>query len=357
MLKSLLYISFIILFFNNCSKSEDLNVTSSPSTPSIKTGWDVPISQIVFTSNPPDRIQSIDSPHFELINNENLKAYETAYVYLHKGIIKVYPENILAIHEIINDEINGHFFSLSLCPLTGSAMAWNRNIDGVVTEFGVSGHLFNDNLIPYDRNSNSYWSQMQFSGIKGKYSGHILESELLLKTLGKTIHASFPDALVLVESGEHTCDSICYQSKKQWHYNRKTTKSKNSILNNDHFGIIAKNIIHADEALLFSTNDFSNQIQIYQVKYNNLKLVIIGSKSNSFITAFIDNTNIPNNKFYPIQDSLPIIMRDNLGNKYDILGRALEGPNLGSRLSSPPAYFAHQFAWDLFYPNKYIVFQ
>lgn len=74
--------------------------------------------------------------------------------------VKAYPHKILDWHEIVNDEINGIPLSLSYCPLTGTSDAWKRTINGKVTTFGVSGFLYNDNLILYDRETDSLWPQI-----------------------------------------------------------------------------------------------------------------------------------------------------------------------------------------------------
>jgi hypothetical protein len=71
------------------------------------------------------------------------------------------PHNILWHHEIINfDDFAGRTFSVTLCPLTGTTLAFDRSaVDGA--EFGVSGLLFNNNLVMFDRRNNeSLWPQM-----------------------------------------------------------------------------------------------------------------------------------------------------------------------------------------------------
>ena len=72
------------------------------------------------------------------------------------------PHNILWWHEIVN--FSDFNLAVTYCPLTGSSMVFHREAaDGA--EFGVSGLLFNNNLIMYDRqallsDSTSLWPQM-----------------------------------------------------------------------------------------------------------------------------------------------------------------------------------------------------
>ena len=68
-----------------------------------------------------------------------------------------------------------------------------------------------------------------------------------------------------------------------------------------------------------------------------------------FIVAFKNNTRDSDIQFHPIQNALPIIFGDNKGNRYDLSGLIVSGPLTGSRLTSPIAYTAHSFAWDLFF--------
>ena len=79
----------------------------------------------------------------------------------------VYPHKILEYHEIVNDQIEGVNIALSYCPLTGTSKAWKSEVKNTFSEFGVSGLLYNNNLILYDRATESYWSQILEVSING----------------------------------------------------------------------------------------------------------------------------------------------------------------------------------------------
>ena len=72
-------------------------------------------------------------------------------------------------------------------------------------------------------------------------------------------------------------------------------------------------------------------------------------KTLQFIVAFKNNTSNSDIQFHPIQNALPIIFEDNKGNRYDLSGLVVSGPLAGSSLTSPIAYTAHSFAWNLFF--------
>lgn len=66
------------------------------------------------------------------------------------GDMYAIPHRILWWHEIVNFDRGDERVAVTYCPLTGSSMVYDRNAVGGV-EFRVSGLLFQNNLIMYDR--------------------------------------------------------------------------------------------------------------------------------------------------------------------------------------------------------------
>jgi Protein of unknown function (DUF3179) len=67
------------------------------------------------------------------------------------GEARAYPHNILWSHEVANDRFGDQWVTVSFCPLTGSGLAMDATVAGKRVEFGVSGLLFANNLVMYDR--------------------------------------------------------------------------------------------------------------------------------------------------------------------------------------------------------------
>ena len=342
MYKTVIVLFFAALLLASCTK-EETHPKSQTSGNELENGWKVPVSKLILSQLPPDRIHSIDAPHFESLNGGNLRSSENVYVYRHGNTVKVYPQNIMGVHEIVNDRIGNHYFAVTFCPLTGSALAWDREIRGEVTEFGVSGHLFNDNLIPYDRNDSSYWSQMNLLGIKGDHAGQELKSGQLILTTGATVAKSFPNAMVLVDTSGHNCDSVCgglKQGRDLGDPNEETIE----LPGGDLFGII-----NGEAALLFNYDNFGDAIKVYHTNFRSSKVIVVGSESAQFIVAFRDNSGDPKIQYSPVQNELPVVLKDSHGNRFDINGLTVSGPSAGKRLPIPISYTAHSFAWNLFF--------
>ena len=85
------------------------------------------------------------------------------------------PLNVLWWHEIVNFDLGGPPVAVSFCPLTGSSLVFDRTSIGG-SELGVSGLIFRNNLIMFDRDSGSLWPQM----LRASACGDLQRTELPL---------------------------------------------------------------------------------------------------------------------------------------------------------------------------------
>ena len=150
---------------------------------------------------------------------------------------KIYPLQILTWHEIVNDTLSGVPVAVTFCPLCNSALAFDRRIpldedarsrvqevnpdtklvsldatfvdayaaqvgevevtSGLEVTFGVSGLLYNSNLLMFDSQTSTLWSQILGEGNVGT-----LTSTELLRLPAQIVsfeqaRESFPEASVL----------------------------------------------------------------------------------------------------------------------------------------------------------------
>jgi hypothetical protein len=85
------------------------------------------------------------------------------------GESKAYPLRILNYHEIVNDVIGETPIAVTFCPLCDSVAVFDRRTPIGEREFGVSGLLYNSNVLMYDRQGQpeSLWPQLKSMGISG----------------------------------------------------------------------------------------------------------------------------------------------------------------------------------------------
>lgn len=145
-----------------------------------------------------DCIPSIDNPKYLSVDAANHVADGDIVIALSwKGQMRAYPARILDHHEIVNDTIAGTPLAITWCPLCGSAVGIHREVAGHVTEFGVSGVLYNSDLVLYDRATNTLWDQIIAEGIVGELTGEKLELIPVTMTTWGRWKAAHSDTLVL----------------------------------------------------------------------------------------------------------------------------------------------------------------
>jgi hypothetical protein len=116
-----------------------------------------------------DCIPAITNPQFNSAAAASRWLHDGDVVFgiSYRGVLRVYPQRILNWHEIVNDTVAGSSVLVTFCPLCGSALAFHRILDGHAVTFGVSGLLYNSDLIMYDRRSGSLWQQFTGEAIVG----------------------------------------------------------------------------------------------------------------------------------------------------------------------------------------------
>lgn len=120
--------------------------------------------------------------------------------------VKAYPLRVLAWHQVLNDELGGVPVVVTYCPLTGAGLVYKRPLspDGRPLEFGISGRLYNANILLYDRESGSLWQQFTGEVIAGPLVGRAgrlkrLSAEIVAWGSWKRGH---PDGWVLARPKE-----------------------------------------------------------------------------------------------------------------------------------------------------------
>jgi hypothetical protein len=136
----------------------------------------IQIEAILSGGPPRDGIPAIDNPHFiaPVEAGFMLDGDEVVSVTV-GGETRAYPLRILVWHEIVNDEIAGKPIAVTYCPLCGTAMVFSRKVDARILDFGVSGLLFQSDVLMYDRQTESLWSQLAMSAV----SGPLVKSKLV----------------------------------------------------------------------------------------------------------------------------------------------------------------------------------
>lgn len=156
----------------------------------------VPLGEILSGGPGKDGIPAIDNPKFIGIQEADkfLEDSDPGIGLSLLGESRFYPYRILVWHEIVNDKIGDTPVLVTYCPLCATGIVFERQVDGEEQEFGVSGKLWQSNLLMYNRSSTrlgagagseageSLWSQVLGEAVVGIHTGkklRILPSDIM----------------------------------------------------------------------------------------------------------------------------------------------------------------------------------
>ena len=315
--------------------------------PEIK-DWLVPKEEVLNGGPGKDGIPSIDNPQFDLAKDvSSFFDDELVVGFEYNGVLHGYPIPILDWHEIVNDEINDLSIAITYCPLTGTAIGWERKIGSREFTFGVSGLLYNSNLMPYDRRTNSTWSQQRMECVNGSRIGDRPKTFTLIETTLATWKESFPNSKIMNgNTGFDRRYSIYpygnYRTNEQLLFPVSVTDerlhAKERVL-----GVLIN-----QKAKAYRFNDKGNGTDIIQDVISGVDIIVLRSADDNYNTAFL---NPGKKQFSPLSDRLPAVMIDSKKNLYDLRGKVIEGPDLGNKLEKPVSMIGFWFSWPPFYPE------
>jgi hypothetical protein len=315
--------------------------------------WSIPVAEVVDGGPGKDGIPSIDNPIFYQANDPRVDVYmkpdDIIIGVIRDGEVRAYPHRILDWHEIVNDEIDGEKFSLNYCPLTGSAFAWESKVKNQESTFGVSGLLYNTNLILYDRATDSNWSQLTLECVNGESLGEIPKNLQIFETDWSTWETMYPNTKVLSNQQ--------YLYRDYFDYPYGPYKEDHSFflfpVGNLNPALPNKQRVHAvidgEHTKSYTFDTFAGGDAIKDV-FRGTNILVVGN--DHIMQSFeLRGSQINLNFTYEFSGQGPFF-KDNEGNKWLINGEAVEGPRTGEKLKPTESLMSFWFAIGLFFPNS-----
>jgi len=353
-----LFITTLCVCISNCSSSEaassddDTMGSGDDDGGSPEDIWSIPISDINDGGPGKDGIPSVDNPVFINATDVNFLTDDELIVGIKEGnVFKAYPHYVLDWHEIVNDRIDATNTTINYCPLTGTAFAWKSQAGDAFSTFGVSGLLYNSNLILYDRETDSNWSQILQECVNGELIGGVPEILPVVETTWKTWKNSFPNSLVL------TAETGFNKPYGTYPYGPYKTNHDLFLFPPEIFNPQLPNkqrvfaILGDTQSKVYKFSDFVNGKSIRDTYFDTDYLVI---GDDNLIVAFEINGSLSNLTFtYNYNDS-ETFFEDNEGNKWNMFGEAIEGPRVGQKLNNAHSVTSMWFAIAAFFPNPTI---
>lgn len=302
-----------------------------------------------FTLTARDSIRPIDDPRFVTAEEAEPEMLPTEFVIGLDvgGETKAYPVNVLSRHEIVNDEIGGTPVAVTFCPLCYTGVVFDRRVEEEELTFGVSGQLIMNNLVMWDRQTESLWLQITGEGIKGANRGQTLARVAHTQTTWEAWRDSHPETLVLDKRGRYGDDS----------YGGYYDGGRKGVLGESHeddrlppkdlvVGYIAgSNAKGYPFRTLLETPVINDEFEGDEI----VVLFDDRSQTGQIFRREVDGRTLTFSLLKRTKSD--IVLRDfETGTTWSgITGEALSGPLSGEKLEARPSFYAFWFAWSDFF--------
>jgi len=162
----------------------------------------IPVDEIFSGGPAKDGIPALGQPKFVTVKAAKhfMKDEDRVLGVARNGRAKAYPIKILNWHEIVNDTIGSQAVVVTFCPLCGTGMVFDGKINGKNLTFGVSGLLYQSDMLLYDRKTDSLWSQIKGEAVTGPLMGARLKLLSSTQTTWSGWKKKHPDTRVLSQN-------------------------------------------------------------------------------------------------------------------------------------------------------------
>lgn len=252
----------------------------------------IPISEIHSGGPAKDGIPALYDPKFILASEANyLNPSDRVLGLRLKGEAKAYPIRILNWHELVNDTVGGKDVLVSYCPLCGTGMAFDANIDGKKFLFGVSGKLYNSDVLMYDKETESLWSQIKMEAVTGSMTGTRLTLLPLAHTTWDAWKTEYPDTKVLSKKTGHfrNYDDSPYSSYETSNQIMFPVKHKDDRLSRKEWVL---GVVINDEAKAYSFKRLRKERISVKDAVGGRDIVVVYDEENQSAVIIDDQGNI-----------------------------------------------------------------
>ena len=349
-MKNVFFLIAFMMMLISCSTSSTQETPQNPDADEVEntsTEWSIPVAEVLDGGPGRDGIPALENPVMVTADNASILGDGDLVIgYKNGDDIRAYQHIILDWHEIVNDDIGDVSLAITYCPLTGTGIGWNRVVDGKQTTFGVSGLLYQTNLIPFDRATKSNWSQILNESVNGSLSGSKAEVITLVETDWKTWKTMFPGTkLMSLDTGFSRTYGVYpyvdYKTNDSFFLFPTPKDSRLPLKDRVHA------IVDDGDAKVYQFSDFDSS-NIITDTFEGKNYLIVGN--SNFIASFELDASQNNLDFiYVYDETSSAIFQDTQGTQYNLFGEAISG---SSQLKASTSFMAYWFSIPAFYKTE-----
>ena len=229
--------------------------------------------------------------------------------------------------------------------MANTGVVYVRMVNGEETTFGVSGALWRDALVMYDRRTGSYWSQIDGRAIQGPLAGNQLQEVPAVVTTWGQWKADHPGTLVLRPDG------ISREGSRYDSYFRGSelgifgTESPDPRLPGK---AVVLGIRHGDHVTAVPLGRVQ-EAEVIEETLGEQPIVVapVGDDDGRVYLRTLDDQVL---EFEALERGT--LHDRNTGSTWDVAsGLATAGPLAGRKLQAIPVRRAYWFVWVAFHPD------
>lgn len=263
------------------------------------------------------------------------------------------PLNIGWWHEIVNLDMGATRLAVTHCPLTGSSLTFSRS-GAQFAVLGVSGLLFSNNLVMYDRGPEpSLWPQLSRGARCGPKSDTPLSMRASVEMTWEGWRSLYPDTRVVSDETGHSRDYQRYPYDvytDPWSQPLFPMPGGTDIRRPPKERVLG--IPFGDSsgvALPFGVLDSLGAVAAVQIAPGGQRLVVFWDRSRQAAMAYHRRASAGELTFQAASGAITDV---ETGSTWLVDGRAASGPLEGERLTPfAEAFVVYWFAWAAFHPD------
>lgn len=292
-----------------------------------------------------DAIPAINDPHYDSIGMADTYLSDSGL-----GIAVTDGEEplffsfqIMSWHEIVNDDLDGINLAVTYCPLCHSVAVYERG----ETTFGTTGSLYENNLVMYSHEDNSYWSQIFGIQIKGNEPGLELEQRPATLINWEAFKSQYPNGYAL---NRNTGAERDYTMDPYWEY-YENTDIRFPLHHVDTRLAIKDMVLGFHQGTQYAKAWSMDQISLETVindTVKDLKIVIMHDKDFLTTRTF---SRVVDNQTLTFKWNGDLLMDEQTGTVWSFYGFGLDGELAGVQLKEIITTPSYWFCWVAHFPG------
>lgn len=291
------------------------------------------------------------------------------------GQAKAYPLNMLSVHEIANDTLSGVPILSTFCPLCNAGIVYDRRLNykgkDFLLEFEVSGMLRKSDMIMADKQTETWWQQLEGKGIVGNLAGAELSVIPSLVISVEEFFKRYPNGKILSKATGIEGSEEYYGKNFYKNYDNPDGKPYDRFFSPDQIDPrlpAMERIVDIRSSGEFKVYTFSVVAEkgVLNDEFNGKHVVLLyqpgtvsvldekeikDSKDIGMVTVF--NSKLDDN-ILTFRKENGIIIDTETNSKWDITGLCYDGELKGKELQIEPHGNHFAFAWLAFHPDTKI---